>query len=144
VLKKRVREWYDQQHHQRPFMYQCRNWWIRQYTTNINDGGDSMEITLVEHLEMTDMTATNTGPITQAEMIELFGEAMPPVAVSLVFDGDMSLTIGEVRQRLRDLALRRKADAAIFLDACVKEGMQLESYAVQAACRAFARWQRER
>ena len=46
----------------------------------------------------------NRGPITQEEMVELFGETMPIAAVNLLFNSSAEMTIGEVRERLRDIA----------------------------------------
>lgn len=46
-----------------------------------------------------------TAKITQSEMIEMFGEAMPMVAVNLVFDAPPEKTIGEIRAELREISL---------------------------------------
>lgn len=48
-----------------------------------------------------------TDKITREEMIELFGEEMPIEAVKLLFNSDDSLTIGDIRAQLRDIAAKR-------------------------------------
>ncbi len=49
--------------------------------------------------------------ITQAEMIAMFGEAMPSEAVSLVFNAPPSMTIGELRANLRTIASEKQRSA---------------------------------
>lgn len=53
---------------------------------------------------MTDPAEIAKGPITQEEMIEMFGEAMPIEAVRLIWHSPPHATIGEVRAELRRLA----------------------------------------
>ena len=50
----------------------------------------------------------DTSPITQLEMIEMFGVAMPIEAVELLWDADEYDTIGEVRAKLREIAAQRR------------------------------------
>jgi hypothetical protein len=45
-------------------------------------------------------------PITQKEMIELFGEAMPIEAVNLIWNGPDDMTVGECRAKLREIAAK--------------------------------------
>ena len=47
--------------------------------------------------------------ITREEMIEMFGEPMPMVALKLLWDAPDTKTIGELRAELREIARRRKA-----------------------------------
>jgi hypothetical protein len=45
------------------------------------------------------------GPITQEEMVALFGETMPMEAAALVHFAPTDMTTGEIRKRLRELAM---------------------------------------
>lgn len=47
-------------------------------------------------------------PITQAEMIELFGETMPIEAVKLAWEAPSEMTLGEIRAKLRQMAPKHK------------------------------------
>lgn len=47
------------------------------------------------------------GPITQAEIIELFGDAIPLQAVQLIVDKPAGMTFDKVRARLRAIAHAR-------------------------------------
>lgn len=49
-------------------------------------------------------------PITREEMIAMFGETMPMEAVQLAWNADSTKTIGEIRDELRAIAARRKAE----------------------------------
>lgn len=49
------------------------------------------------------------GPITQAEMIELFGEAMPIEAVDALFKAPDHWTTGQVRGEIRRIAATQRA-----------------------------------
>lgn len=55
------------------------------------------------------MEETDAAPISQAEMVEMFGETMPIEAVRLLFESPGSRTIGELRAKLREIARARKA-----------------------------------
>jgi len=50
----------------------------------------------------------NTGKITQAEMVELFGEKAPIEAITLLFDAKPTETVGEIRAKLRAIAEANK------------------------------------
>jgi hypothetical protein len=50
----------------------------------------------------------NTGPITQDEMIELFGEAMPIEAWQLLGAADGTKTLADLRGELRAIAAKRE------------------------------------
>jgi hypothetical protein len=54
--------------------------------------------------------------ITREEMIEMFGEAVPMVAVNLLWDSPSTKTIGELRAELRAIGRRRKHEASYALD----------------------------
>lgn len=47
-------------------------------------------------------------PITQAEMVEMFGETMPWEAFELIGSAPDSMTLGQMRARLRQIAEERK------------------------------------
>ena len=49
-----------------------------------------------------------TDIITQQEMIALFGESMPIVAVKLLWEASDETTVGEVREKLREIAAQQK------------------------------------
>ena len=52
--------------------------------------------------------ALSDGPITQAEMLLLFGATMPPEAVHLIYDpANDDKTLREIRRKLRQLAASR-------------------------------------
>lgn len=50
----------------------------------------------------------NTGPITNEEMIQLFGETMPMEAVDLLWNASVDKTVGELRHELREIAAKRQ------------------------------------
>lgn len=50
----------------------------------------------------------NTFPITQDEMFKLFGEHMPIEAVKLLFESPDTMTCGELRNQLRQIAANKK------------------------------------
>ncbi len=50
----------------------------------------------------------DASPITQQEMIDMFGEMMPIEAVSLLYQADGRETIGEIRAKLRKIAAQQK------------------------------------
>lgn len=52
-------------------------------------------------------------PITQAEMIQLFGDAMPMEAIALFWESPDEMTFGELRAKLRSIAHTRKTDERI-------------------------------
>lgn len=54
---------------------------------------------------------SDTDPITQDEVYQLFGEELPMEAVQLLWNGSDETTVGELRAKLRDLARRRVIDA---------------------------------
>jgi len=60
---------------------------------------------------------SNEGPITQEEMIELFGEAMPIEAVQLLWQADGSATVGQIRAKLREIGQRNKLVSRLRLQA---------------------------
>lgn len=47
---------------------------------------------------------SRTDKITQAEMVEMFGEAMPVEAVNLLWDSPGDWTLGQLRAELRRIA----------------------------------------
>ncbi len=51
-------------------------------------------------------------PITQAEMMELFGATMPIEAVTLIWESPPEMTIGEVRAKLRTMGAAHKRHRA--------------------------------
>lgn len=67
------------------------------------------------------MDEASQDKITQAEMIEMFGEAMPIEAVNLVFDSPDGMSIGEMRAELRRIA---KAKSSTLLQS-VREAFAL-------------------
>lgn len=56
---------------------------------------------------------TSDGPITQEEMIELFGSEMPMEAVRLVYEAPDDWTCRDVRMRLREIAEERQKAAPL-------------------------------
>lgn len=66
------------------------------------------------------MTKSPTDKITQDEMVEMFGQSMPVEAVSLLFDAPPEMTIGEIRAKLRTMALPRPMQLAkaVINEAC--------------------------
>lgn len=49
-------------------------------------------------------TRPDQGRITQAEMASMFGSEMPIEAMELLWNAPGSMTLGEVRARLREIA----------------------------------------
>ena len=49
-------------------------------------------------------------PITLAEMVEMFGEEMPIEAVTVLFNAQPHETIGQIRAKLREVAVERKQE----------------------------------
>src|SRR5438045_2017209 len=47
--------------------------------------------------------------ITQQEMVELFGEEMPVEAWSLMADAPAEWTLAQVREKLREIAIQKRA-----------------------------------
>lgn len=56
------------------------------------------------------MVDQSTGPISQAEMIDLFGEAVPIEAAYLIWSTPGYMTVGELRTRLREIAGKKKEE----------------------------------
>ena len=54
------------------------------------------------------MVSSDEKQITQEEMQQLFGETMPWQAVELIWNAPDTMTIGEVRSKLRKMAAQRK------------------------------------
>ena len=52
--------------------------------------------------------SADASPITQQEMMDMFGEMMPMEAVELLWQADDHETIGEVRAKLHKIATQRR------------------------------------
>lgn len=52
----------------------------------------------------------DTDPITQPEMMALFGSYMPMAAIQLLWEAPDNMTAGEVRQKLRRIARLQKIE----------------------------------
>lgn len=51
---------------------------------------------------------SDTTPILQEELVEMFGDSMPMEAVTLLFGSPPEMTVGEIRATLRKIARERK------------------------------------
>lgn len=58
-------------------------------------------------MKLSEQVAALDGPITQDEMIAMFGERMPIEAVNLVWESPGEMTLREIRQALREMAAQR-------------------------------------
>lgn len=56
------------------------------------------------------MNPADEGPITPAEMVEMFGTDMPPEVVQVLFDAPRHLTLGQVRAEVRRIGAERKRE----------------------------------